>query len=69
MMPQTGAPRETWEVPELGPSLGRLGDPPLEAGAAPPGARLDHIRLRLVTGIFELAGAGEIGRASCRERV
>lgn len=58
MMPPTGAPRETWEVPELGPSLGRLGDPPLEAGAAPPGARLDNIRLRLVTGIFELAGAG-----------
>ncbi len=58
MTPQTGAPRETWEVPELGPSLGRLGDPPPEAGAAPLGARLDDIRLRLVTGVFELAGAG-----------
>jgi hypothetical protein len=58
MMPQTGAPRETWEVPELGPSLGRLGDPAPGAGAGPLGARLDDIRLRLVTGVFELAGAG-----------
>jgi hypothetical protein len=58
MMPQTGAPREVWEVPELGPSLGRLGDPPPDAGAGPLGARLDDIRLRLVTGVFELAGAG-----------
>ncbi len=24
MMPQAGIPRETWDVPELGPSLGRL---------------------------------------------
>jgi len=58
MMPQTGAPRDAWEVPELGPSLGRLGDPPPEAPAGPLGARLDDIRLRLVTGLFELAGAG-----------
>jgi hypothetical protein len=45
-------------VPELGPSLGRLSDPP-----APPGERggldiaLDDIRLELVTGIFDVAGA------------
>jgi hypothetical protein len=58
MTPETGATRETWEVPELGPSLGRLGDLPPEAGAGPLGARLDDIRLRLVTGVFELAGAG-----------
>ncbi len=58
MTPQAGAPRETWEVPELGPSLGRLGDPPPGAGAGPLGAKLDDIRLRLVTGVFELAGAG-----------
>jgi hypothetical protein len=58
MIPQTGAPREVWEVPELGPSLGRLGEPPPEARAGPLGARLDDIRLRLVTGVFELAGAG-----------
>ncbi len=56
MMPQAGPPRETWKVPELGPSLGRLGDPPLGAVAGPLGARLDDIRLRLVTGVFELAG-------------
>ena len=58
MTPHTGAPRETWEVPELGPSLGRLGDPPPGAEAGPLGAQLDDIRLRLVTGVFELAGAG-----------
>jgi hypothetical protein len=44
-------------VPELGPSLGRLTDPGPEPGAAVPGVRLDDIRLRLVTGVFELAGA------------
>jgi hypothetical protein len=50
------APRETgWIVPELGPSLGRLVDPPL---ASPPSLiPLDDIRLQLVTGLFELAGA------------
>jgi hypothetical protein len=57
-MPQTGAPREIWEVPELGPSLGRLGDPPPGSEPGPLGARLDDIRLRLVTGVFELAGIG-----------
>jgi hypothetical protein len=43
-------------IPELGPSLGRLTDP----GPDPPDAsrlRLDDIRLRLVTGVFDLAGA------------
>jgi hypothetical protein len=58
MMPQTGAPHGVWEVPELGPSLGRLCDPPPGDGIGPLGARLDDIRLRLVTGVFELAGAG-----------
>jgi hypothetical protein len=46
-----------WVVPELGPSLGRLVDPP----ASPRGAlrvSLDDIRLDLVTGVFDLAGAG-----------
>jgi hypothetical protein len=57
-MAQTGAPRETWEVPELGPSLGHLGDPPPDAPGGPLGVRLDDIRLRLVTEVFELAGAG-----------
>jgi hypothetical protein len=49
--------RETWEVPELGPSLGRLTDP-VQPEPGPLGVRLDDIRLKLVTGLFELAGAG-----------
>jgi hypothetical protein len=44
-------------VPELGPSLGRLTDPGAEPGSESSGIRLDDIRLRLVTGVFELAGA------------
>ncbi len=47
---------EKWEVPELGPSLGRLTDP-AQPSAGPLGVRLDDIRLKLVTGVFELAGA------------
>ncbi|MBA3553521.1 MAG: hypothetical protein H0W29_02000 [Gemmatimonadales bacterium] len=46
------------EVPELGPSLGRLGRPPEERGDESLGARLDDIRLQLATGVFDLAGAG-----------
>lgn len=46
------------EVPELGPSLGRLTDPPAAGGTGLLGAPLDDIRLRLVTDVFELAGAG-----------
>jgi len=44
-------------IPELGPSLGRLVDPPpalLGALRVP----LDDIRIDLVTGVFELASAG-----------
>ena len=44
-------------IPELGPSLGRLVDPPpslLGALRVP----LDDVRLDLVTGVFDLAGAG-----------
>lgn len=51
------AAAESWVVPELGPSLGRLVVPPVEGAEGPLGARLDDIRLRLVTGVFELAGA------------
>ncbi|HET8836297.1 MAG TPA: hypothetical protein VFN08_16315 [Gemmatimonadales bacterium] len=43
-------------IPELGPSLGRLIDPP----PAPLGALrvpLDDVRIDLVTGVFDLAGA------------
>ena len=48
---------ETWAVPELGPSLGRLVVPAGEGARGPLGARLNDIRLRLVSGVFELAGA------------
>ena len=52
------ASTDSWQIPELGPSLGRLIDPPLareDRGALD--LVLDDIRLNLVTGIFELAGA------------
>ena len=55
-MPPTSA--DAWLVPELGPSLGRLVDPPLIRGdRGSLDLVLDDIRLDLVTGIFELAGA------------
>jgi hypothetical protein len=49
---------DPWTVPELGPSLGRLAEPP----ALPPdpgvlGVILEDIRLELVSGIFDMAGA------------
>src|SRR5207244_7594609 len=47
---------ELWVVPELGPSLGRLVDPlPAPRGALR--VPLDDIRLDLVSGVFDLAGA------------
>jgi hypothetical protein len=49
---------DAWTVPELGPSLGRLSDPP--AGSTDRDnldIDLDDIRLDLVTGIFDRAGA------------
>jgi hypothetical protein len=54
-MPHTADP---WLIPELGPSLGRLADPP--PGRAERGSLdlvFDDIRLSLVTGLFETAGA------------
>jgi hypothetical protein len=49
---------QSWIVPELGPSLGGLTDPP---STPVPGDStaivLDDIRLELVTGIFDVAGA------------
>ncbi len=56
MTPRADA-ADAWEVPELGPSLGRLSDPPGLGPRGALGAGLDDIRLGLVTGIFELAGA------------
>jgi hypothetical protein len=49
---------ESWMVPELGPSLGRLSDPPAipsERGAL--GVIFEDIRLDLVSSIFDVAGA------------
>ena len=57
-MARTDVPPASWDIPELGPSLGRLTDPPPEAGEGALGVRLDDIRLNMVTGVFELAGAG-----------
>lgn len=60
-LPKTAAavsPSDTWTVPELGPSLGRLADPP--ASSPLPGPlrlTLEDIRLDLVTRIFDVAGA------------
>lgn len=49
---------DAWLIPELGPSLGRLADPPLpRADRGALDLVLDDIRLELVTGIFEIAGA------------
>jgi len=56
---------DAWLFPELGPSLGRLVDPPLIRGdRGSLDLVLDDIRLDLVTGIFELAGAARSFAAS-----
>jgi hypothetical protein len=44
-------------IPELGPSLGRLIDPP-PAPLGALGVPLDDVRIDLVSGVFDLAGAG-----------
>jgi hypothetical protein len=49
---------ESWMVPELGPSLGRLSDPPvIPADRSALGVIFEDIRLDLVTSIFDVAGA------------
>jgi hypothetical protein len=49
---------DSWIIPELGPSLGRLSDPPAGPTDRDPLAIvLDDIRLDLVTGLFDRAGA------------
>jgi hypothetical protein len=47
---------QTWEVPELGPSLGRLVDPPASATGALD-VPLADLRIDLVSRVFDLAGA------------
>jgi hypothetical protein len=47
---------QVWVVPELGPSLGRLVDPPATSRGALQ-VSLEDIRIGLVSGVFELAGA------------
>ena len=59
------ASTDPWAIPELGPSLGRLVDPPqLRGDRGSLDLILDDIRLDLVTGIFELAGAARSFAAS-----
>jgi hypothetical protein len=48
---------DAWSIPELGPYLGRLSDPPAITHRDPRMIPLDDIRIRMVTGVFELAGA------------
>lgn len=48
---------DSWMVPELGPSLGRLSDPPENPAGRGLNIVLDDIRLDLVTGLFDMAGA------------
>ena len=59
------ASTDAWLVPELGPALGRLVDPPSSrSDRGSLDLLLDDIRLDLVTGIFELAGAARSFGAS-----
>jgi hypothetical protein len=49
---------DAWMVPELGPSLGHLCDPPdLSASRGVLDIGFEDIRLELVTGLFDVAGA------------
>ena len=57
-MSHTLSSSESWTVPELGPALGRLGDPPaIPSDPGPLGLTLEDIRLDLVTRLFDVAGA------------
>ena len=58
---------DQWTIPELGPSLGRLTDPMSPIPRSPLGLTYDDIRIDLVTGIFDLAGAGR-GFAAAGDR-
>ncbi len=55
-MSPTSRSEQLWIVPELGPSLGRLVDPPPTAPGAL-GVPLGDLRVELVSRVFDLAGA------------
>jgi hypothetical protein len=49
---------DAWVVPELGPALGRLSDPPVTPSSPSGlGITLEDLRLDLVTRLFDVAGA------------
>jgi hypothetical protein len=49
---------DSWVVPELGPALGRLSDPPAPPShPSPLGITFEDLRLELVTRLFDVAGA------------
>jgi hypothetical protein len=55
---QSTASDGAWTVPELGPALGRLADPPsIPTDPGSLGVVLEDIRIDLVSGIFDMAGA------------
>ena len=57
-MTQPPASTDAWTVPELGPALGRLAGPPaIPPDPGPLGVVLEDIRIDLVSGIFDMAGA------------
>jgi hypothetical protein len=58
-----GHSEQLWLVPELGPSLGRLVDPPASAKGAL-GVPLGDLRVELVSRVFDLAGAARSFAAS-----
>jgi hypothetical protein len=54
----TTSSADVWVVPELGPALGRLSDPPAAPShSSPLGITLEDLRLDLVTRLFDVAGA------------
>lgn len=62
-MSPTARSEQLWVVPELGPSLGRLVDPPPSAPGAL-GVTLGDLRVELVSRVFDLAGAARSFAAS-----
>jgi len=64
----TAAPAHAALIPEIGPSLGHLTDPPSMRPSGALGVTLDDLRLDLVTRLFDLAGTSrQITSAGDRE--